>query len=161
MDLLSKLKAGTSHTKEIVWPGTEEKVLIRLSSDNDHMQSVLATDQVFSDSKINIENLDAYNSERETQLLFRVILDPETKKQLFKNITAFRDTITLDIKDTLATELDAFETECNPEIDYISEEDFDKLVTSVKKNVPNTVGNISSIGIAKKLITYLVNQLPK
>lgn len=160
MNLLEKIKAGSNLKKTIKWPGTDEKIQIRLSNDKDSLESTLAADDIFSNTKIGIENLDAYRSEKETQLLFRCILDSDGKP-IFKNITLFRDVLTTDIKDVLAEEIAVFEEENNPNPDTMSDAEFDKLKLEVKKNAIQAVSNITNINTVKKLLVSLINQPQK
>ena len=160
-DLLEKIKAGTQNKKEITWPGIDQKIYIRILNENDHLQSSLATDKIFVGNVLSTMNVDQYSSELETQLLFRAIEDPETGKQLFTNITEFRDMLSPEIKNKLAEELDAFHEECSPNPYKLSDEEFDKLIFEVKKNAETTVGNVISIDTLRKLIIYLAKQPKK
>lgn len=158
MELIDKIKLGTNLTKEIKWPGTEEVVLIRLLSDNDYLMATKQTESVFGDIKIAVQTLDSYNSEKETQLLFRAILNPETKERLFSNITDFRQVLRLEVKEKLMQEFDIFEQENNPDYEKLSDEEFDKLLLNLKKKSNGTVGNISNIYTLRRLVLYLANQ---
>ena len=160
-DLLDKIKAGSLHKKEVTWPGTEQKVHLRVLNENDHLQASLAADKIFDGTTIAIQNLNQYNAELETQYLFRAIENPETGKRLFSNITEFRDIITPEVKNKLAEELDSFHEDCSPDPYKMSDEDFDKLVADVKKNVEETVGNVSSISTLRRLIIYLAKKKEK
>lgn len=159
--LLERIKASSYNKKETVWPGTTEKIHLRVLNENDHLQSSLAADKIFKDTPIGVQNMDQYNAELETQYLFRAIEDPENGKQLFSNITDFRDQLSPEIKTQLAEELDAFHDEVSPNPYKISEEKFDKLVEDVKKNAEKTVGNVTSIDTLKRLSIYLAGRQKK
>lgn len=164
MDILQKIKAGTDHTKLIEWPGTGEKVLLKIPNDNDELQASLSTHEVFKENKENKLDLgtsDAYDFEREAQILYRCILNPETKKPLFKDVFAFRGAINSDLKIYFSSELATLQDEYSPDYEKMTEEKFKEFLDLVKKNPSETIGNISSINIARKLIVSLVNQLPK
>ena len=160
-ELLNKIKAGSDHKKETVWPGMDVKINIHVANEQNNLDASLATDKLFKDTTIGIANIDDYNGERETQLLFRVLKDPETGNPVFNNITDFRNLLTPEIKNILADELDSLHEESSPDPAKMTEDQFDKLINDVKKNVDLEAGNISSIFIARKLITYLVSQPTK
>jgi hypothetical protein len=159
--LLEKLKASGYHKKETKWPGTDNIIHLRVLNENDYLQASLSTDKLFSDTQIAIQNIDKYNAELETQYLFRAIEDPETCKQLFSNITDFRGLLTPEVKEILADELDSLHEEFSPDPMKMDQEEFDKLLNDVKKNAKETVGNVSNIFIARKLIIYLAKPLEK
>lgn len=160
-DLIDKIKASSFHKKEIKWPGTDQTIHLRILNENDHLQATLATDKLFSGTPIAVQNIDKYNAELETQLLFRAIQSPETGKQLFSDITNFRDIISPEVKNFLAEELDALHEEFSPDPYKMSEEQFDKLINDIKKNAKATVGIVSNIYTLRKLIIYLAGQLEK
>ena len=160
-DLLDKIKAGSSHKKEVSWPGTDQTIHMRVLNENDHLQSSLATDALFKGTPIALQNMDHYNGELETQYLYRATEDPETGKQLFSNITEFRDVLTPEIKNILAEELDALHEEFSPDPLKLSDEEFDKLTSDIKKNAEATVGAVSNIFIARKLIIFLAKPRKK
>jgi len=157
-NLLDKIKAGSLNKKEITWPGTDQKVHLRVLNENDHLQASLSADKIFEGTPIAIQNMDQYNAELETQYLFRAIEDPETGKRLFNTITEFREIVTPEIKNKLAEELDSFHEECSPDPYKMSDEEFDKMILNVKKNAKETVGNVSNINTLRELIIYLANQ---
>ena len=160
MDLIEKIKAGCQVKKTVDWPGAEAaKVDIRVCNENDYLQASIATDRLFKDSRIALENINEYNSEKEIQLLFRAILDPETGVQLFKNITEFRTLLTPEVKDFFAEQLDALHEEFSPDLTTISDEDFDKLVQDVKKNAVEALSTQSNIYTLRKLSIFLASQL--
>ena len=162
MSLIDKIKLGSQATKKIAWPGAEDATIqIRVCNESDYLAASMAADKLFNDVKIGLENVDAYNAEKETQLLFRAIQDPETGEQLFKNITEFRDLLVPEIKNFLSDQLDALHEEFSPELTTISDEDFDKLVQDVKKNAAEVLQTQSNIYTLRKLIIYLISQLSK
>ena len=154
--LLEKLKAGSGLKKDIDWPGSEEKIQIRLLNDGDYMAATLAADELFKN--ISIANIEKYNSEIETQLLYRCCLDPVTGKSI-GSITDFRMTMTPEIKAVLVQEMNAFHDENSPDVTKMSQVEFDKLYDSVKKNAETTVTSVSNIHLLKKLIIILAKQL--
>ena len=130
-------------------------MILRVANDNDYLQATIAADQLFPN--VTIANSYKYNGEVEAQLLYRCVTDLENKP--IGTITNFRDLLTPEIKSSLIDELDAFHEECSPIMDKMSNEEFDKLLDSIKKNVQD-IGNISSIHTLRRLIVSLVS-VPK
>ena len=164
MNILQRIKAGSEITKEIDWPGVEGgTVLLKVLTDNDNLQAGLAADKIFSGSKIGVENMRNYDAEVETQMLYRSVKDPETKRGITNNISDFRSLLTTDIKDALATELDLLHEECSPNPVTMPEEEFDILLKDLKKKPVKErlelIGNVSSFHTVKRLLKCLVSQL--
>lgn len=156
--LLARLKAGFKNTKIINWPGTEEEIKIRLPDEQILLEASAATDKIFEGRHVSTENIDDYESEKLTQQLYRVIEDPGTGKSV-GTITDFRRLLTPETKSILTQEFSQFADECNPDPVQMSDEEFDVLLESVKKNSRKTLGNVSSIFTARKLIVSLVEEL--
>jgi len=161
MDLLERIKTSGHHKQRIKWPGSEEDIDMRLCAEEDYLRASIATDKTFSDTRISLLDKDAYNSELETQLLFRILENPETGKQLFNRITDFRMVLVPEIKDKLVEEMNKLHEEYSPNPVEMSDEEFDKLVVNIKKNVEQTIGNVSSLSTLRRLTIYMASQLWK
>lgn len=161
MDLLERIKSSGSHKQRIKWPGSDEDVDMRLCTEEDYLKASIATDKTFFDTKISLLDKNAYNSELETQLLFRIIENPETGHQLFRRITDFRMVLVPEIKDKLVEEMNKLHEQYSPNPELISTEEFDKLIVNLKKNVETTIGNVTSLSMLRKLTIYLASQLWK
>jgi len=159
--LLSRLKAGYKNSKIICWPGTDEEIKIVLPNEQILLDASDATDRIFAGRQVGAHNIDEYESEKLTQQLYRVIEDPETGKPVSSKITEFRWILTPEVKVALADEFRQFADECDPDPTRLSEEDFDVLFENVKKNSKKTLGNVSSIFTARKLISVLVEELSR
>jgi hypothetical protein len=158
-DLLQRLKAGTANVKRIKWPGSEAEVAIRVANSNDELAASTATDKYFKAEGIdvNAQNLEVYLSERNTQLLYRCIADPETGEAL-GTITEFRGLLTQGVRDVLVDEFAAWQKECSPNPDNTPPEEYDRLVAMVKKNVEVIDTKVSSISLARRLLRSLVER---
>lgn len=156
--LIDRIKAGSEHSETIDWPGTDDcKVAIRLCSENDNLQATLATDVIFKGYPIGAENATAYDAERETQLLFRAVLDPETNKSLFLKMLDFRQILTPEIKDSLAESLDELHQRYSPDPSTLTDEEFDALVQNVKKNGEAALANVYGMHTLKRLSIFLAS----
>lgn len=156
-NLLKRLKAGSKATKEIPWPGSdneEDLIRMRVLNDEDYLKATLAADKMIPN--VTMANVSRYNAELETQLLYRSLTDPETGHTL-GTITEFRQLLSPEIKAILVDELDALHNENSPNVESMTDEDFDKLFEEVKKNAEKTVSSISSIHILRKLVKSLAS----
>jgi len=165
--LLEKLKLGTLNTKLMKWPGTDQAILLRVLSMQERQDATFATERLFKSQKIDVNMVSAneYDSEYITQILFRAIRNPEKPdEQVCENITEFRKALTLKERQVLSEEYIAFEEECSPAIENQTQDQWDALVSSLKKNPTETLGKLTSIATLKKLLLITVSQpvsLPK
>jgi hypothetical protein len=156
-DIVQRLKAGTANRKPWHWPGTDVEVELRVLTDQDQLEAGLAADRLYRDAKIDVgmPNIQDYEAEKTTQLLFRAVLDPTTHKQLFGDIAEFRRILTKPVRDALGLALDELQQECSPPVDCMEQDEFDSLVAQVKKTPEATISSLSSISTLRKLCTYL------
>jgi hypothetical protein len=160
-NLLQKLKAGTKNVRQITFPGTDEKVFLRILSCQDTLDAAVATDNLFKskDVAINFSNINMYENEKTIQLLYRALMADESKTPLAKSITDFRESLSNEERNELIDEYNAFVEECSPSPYDMSADEFDALVQNVKKNASTTIGNISSSRTLKKLSLFLAETL--
>lgn len=161
MNLLEKLKAGTRNTKTIKFPGTSQDVLIKVLSNADLQDAAFATEMLFKSKGIEMSMsiVDAYEDEKTTQILYRALRDPiDQTKPITASIDEFKSLITKAEKDKLVDEYITLEQECSPNIDSMSEADMHAFLDELKKS-PETLGNVSNIITARRLISFLVSQL--
>lgn len=162
MSLLEKIKAGTGNKKTIKFPGTDQDVALKVLSTSEIQEADFATERLFKKESIDtsMSTVDAYEDEKTTQLLFRALRDPEDEsKNLAKDIDEFRKQITRDEKDILVEAYVAFEKECSPSPDNMTEEEMETLMDELKKRPEEIAGGVLNISIARRLIISLVNQL--
>jgi len=155
MDLLDKIKAGSGFKKRFKWPGTDIDISIRVLNEGDYLKSTQETDEIFNKS-VGLANVEEYQAEKSTQLLFRSCVDPDTGKQIFGNITEFREVLTPEIKQELDKYLDEVHSEIAPKSKELDEKEVDAFYQDIKKNCQETLSSISSIPMLKRLITILV-----
>lgn len=160
MSLIEKLKAGARNTKVIKFPGTEEKIILKVLSNFEVQEAVFASERRFKTEDILVTKtcLDAYEDERTTQLLFRALRDPSDGKKSFASTAdELRKLLTKEEKDVLVAEYEAFEKECAPQLADMTDKEFDELWEALKKN-PKTVSNFLSSGVQKRLLLYLASR---
>jgi hypothetical protein len=161
-DLLSKIKLGSDNIKLVDWPGSKTKVALKILSQKEHQEATFMTERHFKSEKIevNLVTAEEYESERATQLLYRSLRDPENMQEpVCPTITEFRDRLTREEKKALTDEYLGFESECSPAADNLSSDEFDAVLSALKKNATQTIGNITSTSMLKKLLLIMAKQL--
>lgn len=161
-DLLQRLKLGSDNVKLIDWPGTTKKVALKILSQQDQQLAAFETERHFKSNKIDVSMVTAeeYENEKATQILYRSLKDPEKLGEAIAGtITEFRSLITREEKKLLIDSYLTFESECSPSPDNLSDEEFDRLITDLKKNPAQTLGNITSIHTLRRLLHTTVSQL--
>jgi len=159
--LLERIKAGTLISTAVEIPDRfgGGKINIRLLTNQDVLEATLAADRIFSDAGIPVsfQNIKVYEAEKDVQHLYRACTDGEGKP-LAANVTEFRKLLTVVDKGILIDYYNKLDEENNPSIDTISDAEFDTLVEAVKKN-PNTVSNVSSMNMLRRLAHSLASAL--
>jgi hypothetical protein len=159
MSFLKNLKSGSNLRKTVTFPGTDKQFELRLLSEEDKRQAVFAADSVFKDNPVGFHNVNDYQNERSIQQLYRVCVESGTDTPIAANIAEFRSLLTGPEKDILVDEYNAFDSENNPSPNTMTAEEFDKLIFDLKKNLKETIGNISNLSTLRQLSIYLANQL--
>lgn len=160
--LLDRLRLGTSNIKLVKWPGSDVQVTIRILSQQDIQEAHFATERLFKVGKIetNLMTADEYENEKSTQILFRSLRNPENLEEpICKTIEEFRRSITREEKKQLIEEYLGFESECSPSPDNLSDDEFDKVLSDLKKKPAETLGNITSMSMLKKLLLTMASPL--
>jgi hypothetical protein len=165
MGLIEKLKAGKRNIKIMPFPGTDENIGLCVLTEAETQEALFATEKYFKQNDVEVSAMlvTSYNSEANTQTLFRAIVDPARQdtngsyERYFKNIDEFRKLIGREAKDILIEEYNAFEEECSPSPLNLTEEELEKIIAEVKKSP--TSGNDLSFRTLKKLTMYLVDRL--
>lgn len=162
-NLLQRLKAGTSNYKLIDWPGSSEKIAIRILSQGQLQEAAFETERIFKTAKIDINMMtaDEYTAEKSTQILFRALRNPTALDQPIGSIIDFKQTLTLSEKEFLIEAYNAFEAECSPNPENLPAEKFEEILQAVKKN-PSMINTSNyNTGLLKRLIMSLANPLQK
>ena len=161
MSLLSKLKAGKLNHKDICYPGTDRQIRLVLLSEQDTLDSALAADRLFKkeDVAVAFHNINAFENEKSTQMLYRSCRNIETGDKIADSITDFRQLLTNEERNVLISEYNLLAAECNPDPVEMPAEEFDALVETIKKNPSQTIGSISSLKTLKRLSLFLVEVL--
>lgn len=158
-NLLLKYKAGKNNIKLINWPGSEEQVAIQILNQKELQEARFETERIFKAAKIdaNVMTADEYNSETQTQILYRCLRNPADVTKPIGSIIDFKASLTLSEKEYLIEQYNAFEAECSPNPENLSAEELDRIIQAVKKNPSMINGSNYSIVMLKKLITVLAS----
>lgn len=158
-DFLERLKAGVKNRKILVYPGSDMDITIRVLSEAERQEAHFETEQYFKRRGIEISmvTVDAYEAEKSLRMLYKAITDADSKP-IARSIERFRELITVDEKNSLVDEYMALEKDCSPNIAELSDSETDEILEDLKKN-PATVGNVSSIVTARRLIICLADRL--
>ena len=158
-DLLQRLKLGTSNRKLISWPGTNTQVMLRVLSQQEHQEAAFATERLFKNEKIEVNLITSseYDNEMATQLLYRAMHDPEKPEEAICSIAEFRRSLSKEEKKSLIDEYQAFEKECSPSPEGLTDDEFAAILESLKKKPETTISGISSISLLKKLLLFTVS----
>jgi len=160
--LIKRIKAGKDLRKEVPFPGTDEPVFLRVLTEGHKQQAQFAAIKHFRlcDIAIDAATLDAFQKERLIQCMYLAVRDRDGR-EIADSVTEFRDLLTSDELDSLADEYWSHEREVSPSPDNMSAEEFDALVDLLKKRPEETIGSVSSIATARRLLLTLVSRLQR
>jgi len=158
MSLIEQLKAGTRNTRTIPWPGREDSITLRILTEAEIEEAQFEVERRFKAAQIEFSaaTMDAYQASQNTAILARAIVDPETGKRMFKQtdelaqLPAFASA-----KAILIEEWNALDNESNPALKKMTDEEYDKLFTEVKKTP--SISNFLNSTTLRGLITYLAS----
>ncbi len=155
--LLDKLKAGRAATCETTLNGV--KIGLRVLTEQDYLDAQIATEVAMIDAgvELSLSSSEAFESEKASQLLYRAMIDPVTKKPLADSALALREVITRDEKSALIEAYLEHEKTFSPSERTMGDEEFIALVETVKKTPENPPLNDLSTAMLKKLITALAS----
>ena len=100
-DLLEKLKLGSQNSKLVDWPGTKEKVRMRIANEYDMSLATVEADRFFKERTIGTPNLQAYLSYKTAYRLYLMLTDPVTDKPITPTFNEFYPVLTENIQDDL------------------------------------------------------------
>jgi len=162
-NILEQLKLGTANVRLIDFPGTTRKVALRVLSIAERQEAVFSTERHFKAEKIETSMVTAneYDAEVATQMLFRALRDPEKLTDaICPTLIQFRQLISRDEREMLMDSYLAFEKEVSPTPETLSGDEFDRVVSELKKKQDITILNSLSIHTLRKLVLILVAPVP-
>lgn len=161
MDELEKIKQGAKLFTLIPWPGTEHQVRVRVLFKDELQQAMFKAHGHFQANEIpqdRLHTLEDFGDERTTQILYRALSIAEgddAGKPLAKSIEAFRRRVTRNELTVLANQYAAWEEEVSPNTDRMSDEEIADFVEDLKKKPDETIGFVSNIAFARRLLRFM------
>lgn len=157
---LEAIKQGIRNKRTILWPGTEHSVDLRILSDDEIKKATFAARswiEKTNSTPIDFVTLETFKGEETVQMLYLALSDAENNKPLCSTIAVFRASLTRDEISSLVLAYTEFEKEVSPNPDAMTDEEVAKLLATLKKKPEETLGSVSSIAIAKRLLRSLVS----
>ena len=160
-ELLTRLFKGAKNTKQTVWPGTEEKIYIRVATEKDFDDATSECDTKYKDrSGMWAYNAATYDAEKANRILHKVITSDGEKARI-GSFDQFQVLLTPEVRDSLEDQWNSFQDECSPDPDAMSDDVFESLITEVKKKPEEAVQGIFSLFVLRKVSAYLAKQVVK
>lgn len=158
--LHERIRAGARARCEILWPGTDIPVFVRVLSKAELQEAAFAADKRFRVAGVQVQThtVEAYADEETVQILYRA-LSGEDGKPVAPSVEQFRGLLNSDVQTALARAYKAHEEEISPDLDKLDEAGFAELLDALRKNAEATIGCVSSIATARRLLRSLVAQL--
>jgi hypothetical protein len=156
--VIDRIKASGSGIREIAWPGKPEvKVGLRLLSASESRKAKVENQQEFKRDGIDVavHNLADYRMQEAAHGLWRAIIDLETKKPVFGSAEQLREFCTDDEFAKLVAEYNAFSESEDPNIEDLSKEDFEALLSLLKKTPDRIPSRVTSLRTAWRLLRTL------
>jgi hypothetical protein len=153
--LIDALKAGKANVREVIFPGTSEKIGITVLTEAEIQDATFATERHFKTSGIEISatTIGTYERELNTQILCRALVDPASRSAAFRDVKELRGLLDPSAKDMLIEEYNSMADECSPSPLTLTDAQFEEIFREIKKN--GTTGRDLSLRTLKGLITYL------
>ena len=159
-DLLEKLKLGSQNSKLVDWPGTNEKVRMRIANEYDMSLATVEADRFFKERIIGTPNLQAYLDYKKAYRLYLMLSDPATDKPITPTFNEFYPLLTQDIQDDLEIQSNAFQDECSPDPDLLTPDQLKSQYQEVKKKgYMQVISLIGNINIERQLGNFMASLL--
>ena len=155
--LHERIRAGTRNRCEILWPGTDVPVFLRVLSKAELQEAAFAADKRFRAAGVEVSThtVEAYIDEETLQILYRALGD-EAGKPVAPTVEQFRGLLNSNVQTALARAYKAHEEEISPDLDKLDDAGFAALLETLQKNAEATIGCVSSIATARRLLRSLV-----
>jgi hypothetical protein len=158
-EILESVRVGTQYDTIIEWPGRPDiKIGMRLLSVSETRQAKIENQKEFKAAGLDIavHNLADYRAQEAAHAMWRAFYDPGTRKELFHSVHQLRSFCTDDELTALANAYNTFAESNDPNLENMSEDDVDSLISLLKKTpekIPQTVSNLHT---AWRLLRTLV-----
>ena len=157
--IIDQIKASHEVFKDIEWPGVPGvTVRMRLLTVSEARKAKVDNQQEFKRDGIEIgaENWADYREQEAVHGMWRAFSDPETGKPIFRNAEHMRTLCTNDELKALCDAYNAFSNENDPNLEKLTEEEFEQLKETLKKKPDQIRLKVLSLPVAWKLLRILV-----
>lgn len=157
--IIDQIKASHDVFKDIEWPGVPGvKVRMRLLTVSESRQAKVDNQQEFKRDGIEIgmQNLADYREQEAVHGMWRAFSDPATGKPVFTSAEHMRTLCTNDELKALCDAYNAFSDENDPNLEKLSDEEFEQLKDILKKKPDQIRSKVLSLPVAWKLLRILV-----
>ena len=157
--IIGQIKNAHEVTKDIEWPGIPEvKVRMRLLTVSESRKAKVDNQQEFKRDgiEIGVQNLADYSEQEAVHGMWRAFSDPETGKPIFRSAEHLRSLCTNDELKALCDAYNAFADENDPNLEKLSDEEFEQLKEILKKKPDQIRSKVSSLPVAWRLLRILV-----
>lgn len=163
-EIIEQIKASHKVSRVIGWPGHEDiKVEMRLLNMSECRQAKIDNQLEFKKAgiELSVANLADYREQEVVHGLWRACYNPATGERIFRNAEDLRKSCTPDELLYLSGEFNGFVEEQDPNINKLSDEDFESLKELLKKTPDQIQLKVTNLPLAWKLLHTLVAQQPK
>lgn len=157
--VIQMIKDCRKVTRIIGWPGRPDiKIKMRLLTISESREAKIENQKEFKRDGIDIayHNIADYREQESVHGMWRVFTDVDTGERLFKSAEQMRLVCTNDELTALCNAYNAFADENDPNVDRLSDEDFETLVDTLKKKPDLIPQKVLSLPMALKLLRILV-----
>lgn len=146
----------------VKWPGTDVDVRLHILAPSEQQEADFEADRWFRAAKVDVSShtLEAWETERTVQMLWRALRDPEDDTPLTKTVVGFRalSVLTIDVRNELVRAYRAFEAEVSPNPELMDMEEIKEFVAALKKKPEEIVSSVTSIAFARRVLLSLAAQ---
>lgn len=157
--IIDQIKNAHEATKDIEWPGIPGvNVRMRLLTVSEARKAKVDNQQEFKRDGIEIgaQNFADYREQEAVHCMWRAFSDPETGKPIFRNAEHMRTLCTNDELKALSDAYNAFSDENDPNLEKLTDEEFEQLKETLKKKPDQIRSKVLSLPVAWKLLRILV-----
>lgn len=163
-EIIAQIKTAHDVKRVIGWPGHEDiKVEMHLLNMSESRQSKIDNQLEFKKDGVDIavHNLADYREQEALHGMWRAFYDPSTGKRIFKSAEEMRLYCTPDELTALCSAYNQFADELDPNVNMLSDEEFESLKELLKKTPEKIQQKVTSLPLAWKLLHTLVAQPTK
>jgi hypothetical protein len=157
--IIDMIKSSHDVFKDIEWPGIPGlKVRMRLLTVSEARKAKVDNQQEFKRDGLEVggENWADYREQEAVHGMWRAFSDPETGKPVFRNAEHMRTLCTNDELKALCDAYNAFSDENDPNLEKLTDEEFEQLKETLKKKPDQIRSKVLSLPVAWKLLRILV-----